>query len=234
MSARNNAGLEISSLTNEEFNMFSLTEIKLQATILKEFLRESNTDISQSSCLQALAKIYRFKDWNTMSAILKKKSQPLQRNVFFGEPIQIADSVFTIMFNQGIGTHSQFNEDAYRLLCIVLRNLKHNTLTIKDITRRSMIERWDQKRFDNALDQILNAKFIHRTFDNNQKLIITINPLYIWKGTPEKHREAIKLFDLAVASSIKDDVDISTVIALVENTNTKDNSTLSLLKEKEL
>ncbi len=53
--------------------MITLTEIKRQAVILKNFLNQNNSAISQSSCLQAVAQMQGFKDWNTVSAALKSK-----------------------------------------------------------------------------------------------------------------------------------------------------------------
>ncbi len=53
--------------------MITLTEIKRQASILKDFLKQNNSEISQSSCLQAAALMHGFKDWNTASAALKSK-----------------------------------------------------------------------------------------------------------------------------------------------------------------
>jgi hypothetical protein len=49
--------------------------IKKQAKILQEFLKQNNTTITYSSCLQALAKMNGFKDWNTLSAQLILKQE---------------------------------------------------------------------------------------------------------------------------------------------------------------
>lgn len=53
--------------------MIKLTEIKHQAAILKNFLKQNNSEISQSSCLQVVAQMHGFQDWNTASASLKSK-----------------------------------------------------------------------------------------------------------------------------------------------------------------
>ncbi len=225
--------------------MISLIEVKRQAALLKDFLIQNNTAISQSSCLQAVAKIHGFKDWNTLSAALKRQPQQPKENNFWGEPIQISDSVFLAMSNHGHA--GNFGEDAYRLLTVILRNLKDNSLTVKNITYRSLWEKWTPQRFDNALNQLLNEKFIHRTYDDNENLVITINPLFFWRGNPEKHLEAIELFNMAIVSvngliptiefpenhnksSLRSkkitssNADISSIIAFAEDRNSKNSS----------
>ena len=51
--------------------MLSVDSVKKQAQILKSFLNEKFGDVALSSCLQAIAKINGYKDWNTMQAIIK-------------------------------------------------------------------------------------------------------------------------------------------------------------------
>lgn len=182
--------------------MISRNEIKRQATILKEFLSQNNATISLSSCLQAVAKMHGFKDWNTMSATLKKK-QPqhhLPKGNFMngGKPIHISETAFLIMSNHG--HDGKFGEDAYRLLSVVLRSLKDDSLVVKDITQHSLWEKWTPERFNNALNQLISEKFIHRTYDDKGNLVITINPLFFWKGSSEKHFEAIKFLITTIES----------------------------------
>lgn len=55
--------------------MLSIESAKKQARLLKVFLNEKYSDISHSSCLQALAIINGYQDWNTMQAILKKNDE---------------------------------------------------------------------------------------------------------------------------------------------------------------
>ena len=55
--------------------MLSIDSVKKQAQILRSFLDEKFGDVSHSSCLQAIAKINGYKDWNTMQAIIKNKSE---------------------------------------------------------------------------------------------------------------------------------------------------------------
>lgn len=50
--------------------MLSIESVKKQAHLLKTFLNEKHSDISHSSCLQAVAKINGYKDWNTMQSML--------------------------------------------------------------------------------------------------------------------------------------------------------------------
>lgn len=50
--------------------MLSKESVKKQAHLLKTFLNEKHGDISHSSCLQAVAKINGYKDWNTMQSML--------------------------------------------------------------------------------------------------------------------------------------------------------------------
>ena len=53
---------------------FLTTEgIKAQASILEEFLKQKNSAITHSSCLQAISKIHGFNNWSILSAVLKKK-----------------------------------------------------------------------------------------------------------------------------------------------------------------
>lgn len=58
-------------ITHEEILMITLTQFKLQASILKKYLNQNNSQITHSSCLHAVAKMYGFKDWNTASAYFK-------------------------------------------------------------------------------------------------------------------------------------------------------------------
>jgi len=51
--------------------MLSTESIKKQAQVLKSFLNEKFGDVSHSSCLQAIAKMNGYKDWNTMQSIIK-------------------------------------------------------------------------------------------------------------------------------------------------------------------
>ncbi len=55
--------------------MLSVDSVKKQAQILKSFLNEKFGDVALSSCLQAIAKINGYKDWNTMQAIIKNNSE---------------------------------------------------------------------------------------------------------------------------------------------------------------
>lgn len=50
--------------------------IKNQAKILQDFLKQNNTPISHSACLQVIAKMQGYKDWNTFSAELNKENNP--------------------------------------------------------------------------------------------------------------------------------------------------------------
>lgn len=176
--------------------MPTLTDIKKQASILKEFLSQTSSAISHSSCLQALAKINGYKDWNTMSAHLNNEP-PVKTNSFFGQTIQISEAVFTVFFNETIC--GIFSEDAYQVFNLILNNLKENSLVTKKISRKSLGKMWSSTRFDNALKQLKDTKFIHTSFDDDNSLIVTINPFFIWYGTPEKHAEAIELFDQSIA-----------------------------------
>lgn len=51
--------------------MTRLEQIKAQAKILKEYLREGGFDITQSSCYNAIAKMNGYENWNTFQAKLK-------------------------------------------------------------------------------------------------------------------------------------------------------------------
>lgn len=221
--------------------MLSIAEIKRQASLLKDFLSQTNAAISQSSCLQAVAKMHGFKDWNTLSANLKKLPMTAVKKKFWGsKSIEISEAACVSMSNYG--HDGKFGGDAYHLLNVILLKIKENSLVVKGITNRSLWERWTQSRFDSALQQLLAVKFIHCTYDNNEKLIITINPLYFWRGDEEGYVEATQLFDVAIASTggylppiefpqdsgkfdfqikeaNRDNVDISSVIALAEERN---------------
>lgn len=48
----------------------SRESVKKQANLLKAFLNEKHSSISHSSCLQAIAKMNGYKDWNTMQSLL--------------------------------------------------------------------------------------------------------------------------------------------------------------------
>ena len=55
--------------------MLSVDSVKKQAQILKSFFNEKFGDVTLSSCLQAIAKINGYKDWNTMQAFIKNISE---------------------------------------------------------------------------------------------------------------------------------------------------------------
>ncbi len=59
---------------DEEHIMLSIDSVKKQAQVLKSFLNEKFGDVSHSSCLQAIAKINGYEDWNTMQSIIKNNS----------------------------------------------------------------------------------------------------------------------------------------------------------------
>jgi hypothetical protein len=45
--------------------------IKNQILLMREFLKTGGMDIKQSNAYNLLARMYGFKDWNTLSAMLK-------------------------------------------------------------------------------------------------------------------------------------------------------------------
>lgn len=53
----------------------SLEKMKEKAKILKKFLVVKNSQITHSSCLEILALMNGFKDWNTTVAHLKEKEK---------------------------------------------------------------------------------------------------------------------------------------------------------------
>lgn len=55
--------------------MLSIDVVKKQARDLKAFLNKNNSEISISSCYQAIAIINGYPNWNTMSAIMNNKSE---------------------------------------------------------------------------------------------------------------------------------------------------------------
>jgi hypothetical protein len=55
-------------------NMFTIENIKLQASILKSYLLTKEIDLSHTSCLHAIAKIHGFKNWNTLKGLLDTHS----------------------------------------------------------------------------------------------------------------------------------------------------------------
>lgn len=55
--------------------MLSIESVKKQANLLKIFLNEKHSNISHSSCLQAIAKINGYKDWNTMQSVLENHEE---------------------------------------------------------------------------------------------------------------------------------------------------------------
>ncbi|HAU0095421.1 TPA: hypothetical protein JBE77_15060, partial [Legionella pneumophila] len=59
--------------------MTSLIEFKKQAKILRDFLGQKNHDITHSSCLEAIAIMNGFKNWNTMSGIFAKNGNALEK-----------------------------------------------------------------------------------------------------------------------------------------------------------
>ncbi|GEM_PF-4803125 len=79
--------------------MITLTEVKNQAAVLKEYLKQNNSGISHSSCLHAIAKIHGYRDWNTMSANLEKKQK--SKLDFVVEPNQ--EAVFDLFDDQIMG-----------------------------------------------------------------------------------------------------------------------------------
>lgn len=54
---------------------------KMQAEILYQFLNSSNNKISISSCYEALAQMYGFKNWNILSAKIKNMDKEKKSNM---------------------------------------------------------------------------------------------------------------------------------------------------------
>jgi len=46
--------------------------LKAQVKIVREFLKEGNMNLTQSTAYILVSKMYGQKDWNTLSALLKK------------------------------------------------------------------------------------------------------------------------------------------------------------------
>lgn len=188
--------------------MISIDKIKKQATILKNFLKESNAEITHSSCLEITAKMHGFKNWNTAFSILNKKEQAiepsLQKLGFWDKVIYVSESVFLFKYNTGGDSFHNHNPDARELLDVILHHLKDSSLIVKNICPRSFLwDKWSEDRLKSAVKTLRSQTFIHYTYDKDNKLIVSINPYRFWKGDSTLHQEAIDTFNLASYLSLE-------------------------------
>lgn len=70
----------------------SVEKVKIQAKALREYLESGGSSISHSIALEALSKMYGFKDWNTACAVLRKHGEAQIRAASDGYGIVEADS----------------------------------------------------------------------------------------------------------------------------------------------
>ena len=177
--------------------MVTLAEIKNQATILKNYLKQSNSSISHSSCLHAVAKMYGFSDWNTMAALLDdgkithKKSQnqsEVNEKHFLGGFSKVSGQAWTCLAN--LGSTGEINLDCFRILSFIFANMKENSVFIDQarIAKSLLIK---NKDFIVALNLLVDSKFLLRFVNGNSDDELIINPFLFWKGDPDKHDETI-------------------------------------------
>ncbi|HAU0369115.1 TPA: hypothetical protein JBF73_07855 [Legionella pneumophila] len=200
----------------------SIDKVKKQATILKEYLKEANIEMSHSSCLHAVAKIHGYKNWNTLSALYNLSdtfSLPLVTDSpnFRSKPIHVSEDIYSIKHNTPLSSYS------HDLLDAILLNTIDNSLIVKKIHPNIFLwNKWSMEQLLDALHELKQASLISFTHDQSNNLIVSINPRYFWKGVTKKHEEAVKIFDLScfIAHELLANhditVDITAIIAFAE------------------
>lgn len=198
--------------TKEEFKMMSVIEVKKQATILKDFLKQNHLEITHSSCLQAIAKINGVKDWNTMSAMLQRYEAD--------KPTEINNAAHVLIFEPALKKilklerENKFNADAHTLLNFFLNKLLNDSMHVlyRFDHLNELGEAWTRHRLSGAMNQLLHAKFIDINSDFEGEMIY-INPSFFWKGSPEANIKAINDYENRIALSTMggNEADITTV-----------------------
>jgi len=200
------------STTKEEFKMMSIVEVKEQATILKNFLKQNNLEITHTSCLQAIAKINGVKDWNTMSAMLQKHEVGKSTEINNTAHVLIYEPALKIMIK--LERENKFNVDAHTLLNFFLNKLLNDSMHVlfRFEYLKELGEGWTRHRLSGAMNQLLNAKFIDINSDFEGEMIY-INPSFFWKGSPEANNTAINDYENRIALSTMGgkEADITTV-----------------------
>lgn len=184
--------------------MVTITEAKIQAKRLEVFLKKENKNITRSSCLQAIAKIHSFKDWNTMSSLLSKEKSSSNKNEMCSL-YNVSEYVFMIMDNHG--SDGKFGENAYQVLTKIVLNMKTNRMIVDNITHKSFfLKKKSQYYFNEAINQLIAVKFIQASYNYDLKnnLIIAVNPFHFWKGDEDERNNAKTSYDAAISISGED------------------------------
>jgi len=190
----------------------SIIEVKEQAAILKDFLKQNNSEITLTSCLQAMAKINRFKDWNTMSAVLKKQEVDKPKEINNAAHVLMYEPALRIMIK--LERENKFNADAHALLNFFLSRLLNDSMHVlfRFEYLKELGAAWTRHRLSGAMNQLLYAKFIDINSDFEGEMIY-INPSFFWKGNPEANLKAINDYKdrIALMTMGGDEADITTV-----------------------
>jgi|GEM_PF-4300483 len=178
--------------------MISIVEVKEQATILKSFLKQNSIELTHSSCLQAIAKINGIKDWNTMSAILKKHEIDKPKVISSAAHVLMSESALKIMIK--LERENKFNADAHALLNFFLNKLLNDSMHVlfRFEYLKELGEGWTRHRLSGAMNQLLYAKFIDINSDFEGEMIY-INPSFFWKGSYEANIKAINDYENRIA-----------------------------------
>lgn len=128
--------------------MTTLSEMKSQATILKNYLKQNNATITHSACLHAVAKMHGYKDWNVMSAYLSKQESNdflnLNSNVIQGALYSILQATCGIESNPENFTVK--TNQAGEIIGFALKGLKADNLSEAEIDGKLKFDTLDYSK----------------------------------------------------------------------------------------
>jgi hypothetical protein len=184
--------------------MITILELKRQATILEDFLKQKNSAITHSSCLQALAKIHDFKDWNTMKSVLQKHEESQTASTRTNTKFEHDPSSIITSFEAKIrilphSKRSQSGKDISTMLQALLFNLQSNSISLSKMTVIELLDEWSLPRIEQVLIKLEKREFIYEGKDSSGQEVIMINPEHFWKGDFNKRFDAIGIYHREVA-----------------------------------
>lgn len=212
----------------------SISHAKNQAKLLKSYLKESNSKISYSSCLHAVAKINGHKNWNTMTSVLENKQSDSLSGTNKKNPIEddkkitISTDAFIHLMNEG--TTGGFNVICYKIILFVLSQMKTNSALIpsKEVIQKSLFANVTKHDFDYAFNLLLKSHFLVTYSDKNNEDIYIINPHWAWKGSDESQGKFLREMFFDLGNRIDYSFEVSGYIAVNEKKKYLSNKELAV------
>ncbi|MCX7121745.1 MAG: glyoxalase superfamily protein [Gammaproteobacteria bacterium] len=178
--------------------MISVLDAKKQAATLKQYLQQNNSAITHSSCLHAVAKMYGYKDWNTMSGLLSEQDNQINtddsNNPIYSDSAKISNHALISFINEG--STGGFDVVCYKIILFILSELKKNSISIpdKEIIRKSLWNRVSKEDFNRSFELLLISNFILKKQNENGVDEFFLNPHWFWKGDDNSREKFLRKF----------------------------------------